>query len=134
MPGIDPFAGQVGAHDAGLSRLPWRGLDCAWPSLPGVDDRRLRLRSAGHRGFPRDPPALVGGHRSFVVAEVSLRCPGYEASRPTRHAMKATREATKFGDPEYPCRSSKRAGPIRLVGRLGLPGIEGRCSLSRPGT
>ena len=134
MPGIDPFAGQVGACDAGLSRLQWRGLDCAWPSLRGIDDRRLRRRPAGHRGFPRDPPALVGGHRSLVAVEVSLRCPGNEASMPARHAMQATGEATRFGDREYPCRSPKRAGPIRLVGRPDLPSMEGWCSLSRPVT
>ena len=95
---------------------------------------RLHRRSAWYRGFPRDPPALVGGYRSLVVVEVSLRCPAYEASMPARHAMRAAREATKFGDREDPCRSPKRSGPLRPIGRPDPPGIEEWCSLSRPVT
>jgi hypothetical protein len=130
-PGIDPFAGHVGAQDAAISRLACQGPSCAWPRLPGEGDRNSRRRSARHRGFPGGPPSLVRRASKLRCREVSLRCPSDEASMLTRHAMQPTREATKFGDPEYPCRSPKRSGSIRVVGRLDLTDIELGCSLSR---
>ena len=66
----------------------------------------------------------VGGHRGFVVVEASLACPGIEASMATRAPMQATKEAIKFGDREYPCRSPRRSSPIRPVGRLDLPYVD----------
>jgi|SRR5580698_9850559 hypothetical protein len=84
--------------------------------------------SIGDRTVDRQgiEPSLVaiepwmGRHRALVVVEVCLRRRGKEASMPTRVAMPATREAIKFGDPEYPCRSPRRPGPSRRVAWLDL--------------
>jgi hypothetical protein len=134
MPGIDPFAGQAGAYEPGChachggdSIARGRHFQASTIGDGVVDRQSIAAPLVAVEPWQAGIEASSSWRRAFA-GRVS------EASMAARHAMQAAREATRFGAPEYPCRPSKRSGPIPRIGRRDLPSIEGWSSWSRPVT